>query len=203
MTLLPTPAVNDMGRGKTVEDWDEWTAAMQQRHGHGKSLEIEAQRLLPTPTAQAAKHGSTTDITANGYGSNLWDLPTLLPTPAARDHKDQYVDNAGSHRPGDYDGRPQGVVAPPVTTDFGPYAAAIHRWEQVLGRPAPSPTEPGKDGRPRLSPAFVEWMMGLPDGWVTGVGIPRSAQLKALGNGVVPQQSALALALIDGAEVAA
>ena len=77
------------------------------------------------------------------------------------------------------------------------------RWEQVLGRPAPSPTEPGKDGRPRLSPRFVEWMMGLPDGWVTGVGIPRSAQLKALGNGVVPQQSALALALIDGAEVAA
>ena len=54
--LLPTPACNDMGRGKTPEDWDEWTAAMQQRHGngngHGKSLEIEAQRLLPTPRAQ-------------------------------------------------------------------------------------------------------------------------------------------------------
>ena len=204
LTLLPTPAVNDMGRGKTVEDWGAWTDAMRARHGngngHGKSLEIEAQRLLPTPKAQAAKHGSTTDITANGYGSNLWDLPTLLPTPAARDHKDQYVDNAGSHRPGDTDNVPRAVRE--MGTDFGPYAAAIARWEQVLGRAAPSPTEPGKDGRPRLSPAFVEWMMGLPDGWVTGVGIPRSAQLKALGNGVVPQQSALALALIDGAEVA-
>jgi DNA (cytosine-5)-methyltransferase 1 len=92
------------------------------------------------------------------------------------------------------DTRPQGVVSP--GTDFGPYAAAIHRWEQVLGRPAPSPTEPGKDGRPRLSPAFVEFMMGLPDGWVCDTGIPRNAQLKALGNGVVPQQAALALSML-------
>ena len=37
-------------------------------------------------------------------------------------------------------------------------------------------------------------MMGLPDGWVTAVpGIPRNAQLHALGNGVVPQQGAAAL----------
>lgn len=39
--------------------------------------------------------------------------------------------------------------------------------------------------------------MGLPEGWVTGVGIPRNAALKALGNGVVPQQAALALSLLD------
>jgi DNA (cytosine-5)-methyltransferase 1 len=172
LTLLPTPAVNDMGRGKTVEDWDAWTEAMQAKHGngngHGKSLEIEAQRLLPTP--------------------------------AARDFKDQYVDNAGCHRPGDTDSVPRAVRD--MDTDFGPYTAAIRRWEQVTGRPAPSPTEPGANGRPRLSPRFVEWMMGLPDGWVTGVGIPRSAQLKALGNGVVPQQAALALAMLDPVDVA-
>jgi DNA (cytosine-5)-methyltransferase 1 len=131
LNLLPTPAVNDMGAGKTPQEWDEWTDAMRERHGngngHGKSLSIEAQR-----------------------------------------------------------------------PDFGPYAAAIARWEQVLGRPAPPPTEPGNNGRPRLSPRFVEFLMGLPDGWVTGVDIPRSTQLKALGNGVVPQQAALALALLDG-----
>jgi DNA (cytosine-5)-methyltransferase 1 len=39
-------------------------------------------------------------------------------------------------------------------------------------------------------------MMGLPAGWVTDVDIPRNAQLKALGNGVVPQQAALALRLL-------
>ncbi len=38
--------------------------------------------------------------------------------------------------------------------------------------------------------------MGLPNGWVTAVpGVPRNAQLKALGNGVVPQQAAYALAM--------
>lgn len=39
--------------------------------------------------------------------------------------------------------------------------------------------------------------MGLPDGWVCDVpGLPRNAQLKALGNGVVPQQALLALRLL-------
>jgi DNA (cytosine-5)-methyltransferase 1 len=39
--------------------------------------------------------------------------------------------------------------------------------------------------------------MGLPAGWVTDVpGLPRNAQLKALGNGVVPQQALLALRLL-------
>lgn len=51
--LLPTPVVNDMGAGKTVEKWDAWTAEQKEKHrngnGHGKSLSIEVQRLLPTP----------------------------------------------------------------------------------------------------------------------------------------------------------
>ena len=41
-------------------------------------------------------------------------------------------------------------------------------------------------------------VMGLPDGWVCDVpGITRAAQLKMLGNGVVPQQALLALSLLD------
>ena len=40
-------------------------------------------------------------------------------------------------------------------------------------------------------------MQGLPEGWVTDVpGLSRNQQLKALGNGVVPQQCALALRLL-------
>lgn len=39
--------------------------------------------------------------------------------------------------------------------------------------------------------------MGLPGGWVTDVpGLSRNAQLKALGNGVVPAQAELALRLL-------
>lgn len=81
-------------------------------------------------------------------------------------------------------------------TDWGKYAPAITRWESVLGRPAPSPTIPGRNGRPRLSPLFVEWMMGLPAGHVTGHDLTPAAELKMLGNGVVPQQAELALRML-------
>lgn len=61
-----------------------------------------------------------------------------------------------------------------------------------MGRPAPHPTEPGKTGE-RLSPRFVEWLQGLASGWVTGIDIPRTAQMKCLGNLAMPQQGAEAL----------
>jgi DNA (cytosine-5)-methyltransferase 1 len=44
-----------------------------------------------------------------------------------------------------------------------------------------------------LNPVFVEWLMGLPAGWVTEVaGLSRNEQLHLLGNGVVPAQALLA-----------
>ena len=161
MPLLPTPAVNDMGKAYTPDEWDAWTAKMQAAHGngngHGKSLEIEAARLLPTPLRS---QGSTSE----GYGLSLNEAVGL----GAR------------------------------AQTFGQYADAIARWETVIGRPAPSPTEPtGKNGAHRLSPEFTTWMMGLPPGWITDVpGITRNEALKACGNGVVPQQAAAALRLL-------
>ena len=74
---------------------------------------------------------------------------------------------------------------------FGEFAQAVNRWTIIMGRPAPQPLT-----NRRLEPAFVEWMMGLQPGWVTDVSIGRDAKLKALGNGVVPQQAALALRLM-------
>lgn len=139
-TLLPTPAVNDMGAGKTVEWWDDWCAHHKAKHGngngHGPSLAVEMLRLHPF--------------------SGCW----------------------------------------------GRYTAAVERWA-ALTRPAPAPLVDGSP--PAISAAFVEWMMGLPSGWVTAPGIwsgmsdstARAAQLKALGNGVVPQQARAAfLALL-------
>jgi len=83
---------------------------------------------------------------------------------------------------------------------WGKFEPAIRRWEQVLGRPAPAPTKPdGKESAHRLSSAFTEWMMGLPEGWITDCGLSRNEELKACGNGVVPQQAELALRmLLDG-----
>lgn len=78
--------------------------------------------------------------------------------------------------------------------DWGDYEAAIRRWEHVLGRPVPWPT----DALGRLSPVFTEWLMGLPAGWVTETpGLTRSAMLRALGNGVVRRQAEAALRLLS------
>ena len=48
----------------------------------------------------------------------------------------------------------------------------------------------------KLNAKFVEYMMGLPDGWVTDLDLSRAQQLKMLGNGVVPQQAYYALELL-------
>jgi hypothetical protein len=82
-------------------------------------------------------------------------------------------------------------------TNWGKFEPAIRRWETILNRPAPEPTKPdGKEGNHRLSSKFTEWMMGLPDGWITDIGLKRNDELKACGNGVVPQQAELALSLL-------
>ncbi|MEA5453269.1 hypothetical protein SPF06_00905 [Sinomonas sp. JGH33] len=80
-----------------------------------------------------------------------------------------------------------------IETNWGPYGPAIRRWEECLGRKAPAPIELNAKGNHRLSPAFCEFMMGVPEGWITDIPISRNEQLKACGNGVVPQQAAAAL----------
>lgn len=83
-----------------------------------------------------------------------------------------------------------------TTTNWGKFEPAIRRWESIT-RPAPEPTKPdGRDGAHRLSSKFTEWMMGLPDNWITGNGLKRADELKMSGNGVVPQQAELALRLL-------
>lgn len=91
---------------------------------------------------------------------------------------------------------PSHVEAERGSMGWGDYAPAVRRWEHLLGRPAPHPTQPGQHGGPVLAPVFVEHLMGLPHGWVTAIPLPRTAQLRALGNGVVPAQAAHAVSLL-------
>lgn len=88
--------------------------------------------------------------------------------------------------------------------DWGDYGPAVRRWER-LTRLAPAPTELNSNHKPRLNAAFAEWMMGLPAGHVTAVpGISRAHQLKAIGNGVCPQQAVAAYSsLLTRMEIAA
>ncbi|RJO79317.1 DNA cytosine methyltransferase [Nocardia panacis] len=80
---------------------------------------------------------------------------------------------------------------------WGEFLPAVQEWERRT-RPAPWIAEPNRNGQPRLSPRFVEWMMGLPAGWVTApeLGLPYYGQLHLLGNGVIPPQAAHAIALL-------
>jgi DNA (cytosine-5)-methyltransferase 1 len=81
-----------------------------------------------------------------------------------------------------------------IAVAWGDYEPAVRHWGLTLGRPAPAPTQTGRRGGQQLSPRFVEWLMGLPAGWVTAVpDLSRNDQLKLLGNGVVPAQAAAAL----------
>jgi DNA (cytosine-5)-methyltransferase 1 len=158
-------------------------AAPAQRRGHAESgVGGSSLTLLPTPTTQPS--------TGNGHARNLGKEARLLPTPSV-------ADGMGGHltRSGD---RSNELLLPGVAKAhqqaWGQYAAAIARAEQAIGRPAPPPTEIGPKGAPRLSPRFVEFLMMLPEGWVTDVtGLTRNDQLKMLGNGVVPAQCAAAL----------
>ena len=63
---------------------------------------------------------------------------------------------------------------------FGDYTEAIRRWENYFGY-APNP----RDDKGRLSPYFVEWMLGFPQGWTEGVS--KTQRLKMLGNSVQVQ----------------
>lgn len=65
----------------------------------------------------------------------------------------------------------------------------VDQWERLTGRHVPYPVEPGAKGQPRLAPVFSEWLTGLPRGFVTDLNLPYSAQHRAIGNGVVPQQA--------------
>lgn len=74
---------------------------------------------------------------------------------------------------------------------WGRFAAAVARHAAWMGEP-PAPTEIGPRGGVRMAAPFPEWMMGLTAGYVTDV-LPRNDALRAIGNGVMPQQGYFAI----------
>ncbi|WP_419996122.1 DNA cytosine methyltransferase [Streptomyces boninensis] len=183
LRLLPTPAAADGTGGPGISP---------KRKG-GMNLRT-AVTLLPTPTAQRYGRNRSASAGASSRPSLEYLVRDLLPTPKASDGPHggpNQRDAAGNYY---LPGQAVRLIDAWVATNGTDYGPAIHRWEHVLGRMAPEPTEPGVKGNRRLSPAFVEWMMGADPGWVTDpeLGLSRSDQLKILGNGVVIHQAALA-----------
>jgi DNA (cytosine-5)-methyltransferase 1 len=205
ISLLPTP---DAGAFNDGEDLDAWLARRDRLretgvngNGMGTPPSI-AVRLLPTPDAgHGRKDTRTGPLLAGavellptplgaqaGHGS---EAPRLVPTPLAADAGIR----GGTTGFGLRDWSRSMTQQP---ERWGQFAAAVSRWE-ALTRPAPEPTVPGKNGNPKLNPAFAEWMMGAPAGWITDVpGVTRTQALKLAGNGVVRQQGAAAIRWLAG-----
>lgn len=155
-------------------------------------------QLLPSPVARDGDpgqrgEGSAAYWAAGRLESGRRNLPDavaarLLPSPRGSDAK-----NGGPN---------QGIASGDIALSsavqpqrWGEYATAVAWWE-ALTRPAPDPTEPtARGGGQRLAPALPEWMMGLPDGHLTGH-LPRPAAIRLAGNGVVPLQAATAFRIL-------
>jgi DNA (cytosine-5)-methyltransferase 1 len=201
--LLPTPAVNDMGAAYTPETWDEWTATMKAKHnngnGHGKSLNVEAQRLLPTPAARDSHNAGDPDRTADRMadrGQPLSEVAVnvLMPTPRATDGTKGGPNQRGSSGDLMLPSAVSSLLPTPTAQDSaqsgGGYNGQTNvtltdatvrqpaRWGEyepairrweAATRPAPEPTKPNSKGNPKLSDEFDEWLMGYPAGWITDV----------------------------------
>lgn len=86
------------------------------------------------------------------------------------------------------------IVAYPINREWE------HNWQmQKLGRGSVAFADmylqdpPQELDQNKVNTKFIEYMMGLPAGWVTDVNIPITQHYKMLGNGVVPQQAYYAL----------
>lgn len=169
-------------------------ASGQGRLGRGRPDDDSVPRITAGRDAPDASRGSVADGLLGGDPAGLDERAIL--GAGGRDREGRTA-----ARVSDVGGTAAVVAARGLRRDrradgpqWGPYADAVRRWEQRLGRDAPAPTELAPKGGQRLSCRFVEWMMGLPAGWVTDVpGISRNDQLRMLGNGVVPQQGVAAL----------
>jgi len=200
-SLLPTPNTMEHREIKTPEQ----IAALKEKSPGGyRNLREEVINNLPTPTTMDAKATNNREVTEKflkqGKQTCLTYEITMMPTPMARDWKG---DTAPHERNGvlQTDSVERAIFHSGEVTavSWGKFEPAIRRWEVVMNRPAPAPTLPdGKEGAHRLSPWFTEWMMGLPEGWICDpeIGLTRNEQLKACGNGVVPQQAELALRIL-------
>ena len=201
--LLPTPVARDCNGHIQAPTADVGNNGRSVSLGDVLSrLPDGGGTLSPTPNAADGDRGGSDPARLRDRGhmvklidavldGELQQKEILMPTPKSRQRGDC---------PSERERESPDLAA--TTLHFpagrwGKYGPAVERWEK-LTRPAPAPTEPNKNGNPRLTSRFSEWLLGWPEGWVTDpeIGIARTGQLRLIGNGVVPQQAATALVML-------
>ena len=162
--------------------------ACQRQPSAPRTSAIVSSCSLPTPTA--SQYGSSQNGINGKGGANerpsagtpsLYQMAArgMLPTPLARDHKGATSENRNSPTMADL--AKNGMLPTPVATDHK-QSGTRGNWTKESGRNAgttltDATCRPG--GRAsseglRLSPLFVEWMMGLPEGWTMPHGTSES-----------------------------
>jgi hypothetical protein len=156
LTLLPTPRASESEARQTRR------TPSQEAGTHGKSLaaeiallrtptsapwnqggcggepEAEIKRLLPTPRANIAKQGLPRE---GNWGELRADIMSLLPTPSATEYGNNQSPSPGA------------AVRPSLPS-------------LLIGASMSPPSDDGSRFTDlRLSPSFVEWMIGAPAGW--------------------------------------
>jgi DNA (cytosine-5)-methyltransferase 1 len=187
--LMPTPTTRDHKDGQAEHERD----GVVQTDTVSRAIFNSGEVLLGTPRANAA-NSSAKQVEAGAPKARIEDQVKLLPTVRGQngENRNNTIWERDPKQPQNLENALYHAI-----TNWGKFEPAIRRWEALTGRPAPEPTKPdGRDGNHRLSSRFTEWMMGLPDGWITGHGLKRNDELKLAGNGVVPQQAELALRLL-------
>lgn len=192
--LWPTAQAHDAVAGKTQEQ----IAAMRARTGAGVSnLNEAAERLWATPSTapEAPNKGSNMQTDFPSLGAqveafSLWATPSAHPRtfdPREVDHGAQLANQVqqwATPRASDTNGAGQRRRQLDE--------AAEQRWNGATPRqaipttstepsltPPPSPSgsvssPSAPTSRPRLNPAFVTWLMALPEGWESLSPLPTS-----------------------------
>ena len=112
------------------------------------NLQTASTQAWTTPTVQDA--GKATKKMRSDHQNNLTAEMSSWATPAARDFKGDYSDQAMTRQ----DGKSRLDGLPQMASRLGPQGRWTHGTESQ-----------GDVGPQRLNPEFTEWLMGWPLGW--------------------------------------
>jgi site-specific DNA-cytosine methylase len=126
------------------------------RHGGTSSRTGVPAPAVPASDPACRSRGVPADTTGDRRDQGLPSATRLQGRPdaalgghAAADHADRKRHLVAVAAPVQ---QPVASASARSSVDWGDYSPAVRRWEQVLGRGAPFPTQLGKHGRPVLAP---------------------------------------------------
>ena len=153
--------------------------------GAVRACDVGAPHVRPRVYVTAVRKDCDSPAVNTAYLEADRSFSPLWPTPAVDDAL--LLKTARQWASDDLEGRPDKALT-----------SSLEHWEKVTGEPYPYPllTPPTPEIVRDLSLVFIEWMMGLPVGYVSTPSLPltRDQRMTLLQTGTVPLQAAHAVA---------